>query len=87
MSPESYHHYRHVYTFRAWIDDRGNNVDRQHEKSFRCQLAKRCQHIRLWDLNRRVSGKNILRICRRRRPFLFDVRVGAKYRGVGFGAS
>lgn len=76
--------YRFCYTFRAWCDDQGGNVDRQHEKSFFCQLAKRCRHIRLWDLNRN-SGKNVLRFMWRRTPARFSVAVGAKYRGFTLG--
>lgn len=79
MRTENYTRRRWTYSFRCWIDERGFNVDRQHEKSFRCQLAGRCDHIRLWDLNTAHKSRNLLRIVRRRKPFVFSVAAGPRY--------
>lgn len=86
---------RHTYSFRAWIDERGSNCDREHARYCTCNGddahthyvgVHRCSHLKLWDLNRRSDSRNILRVVRRRRPsFFLHVMIGAKFRGFKIG--
>lgn len=80
----SYRRYRFVYSFRAWINERGTNEDHAHEVScLRRQgtaFFGRCEHLRLWDLNTDRRAANIIRVVRRRRPFAFGVYVGPTMR-------
>lgn len=66
------------YSFRAWTDEHGSNVDRLHEVG--AVTTHRLPHYRLWDFNTNRKCRNILRIIRRRKPFFLQVVVGAKYR-------
>lgn len=71
MDEYAYRWGRWTYSFRAWIDERGSNVDRQHRY---CEHS--CPHYRLWDLNTVGQAHNIVRVIRRRRPFALGVYVG-----------
>jgi hypothetical protein len=64
-----------MYAFRAWIDERGSNVDR---------LPRHHRHLKLWDLNRK-DGRNVVRTIRRRRPLYVAVFLGANYRRLHIG--
>jgi len=64
-----------VYTFRAWIDEDGFNEDRNHER----HCTRRCEHLRMWDLNLSRNGRNILRITRRLRPPYLHIVLGPRY--------
>ena len=88
MKP-GYVRHKRVYSFRAWVDDRGSNRDYDHENFCmgltRCHGAfegEKCLHLRLWDLNTNASGRNIVRIVRRRRPFCLHIVVGQRYRNL-----
>jgi len=74
----TYRRHRFAYSFRAWVDGRGNNCDRNHAEF--CLRRPRCSHLRLWDLNTNRMSWNILRIVRRRRPFALGVYVGKQSR-------
>jgi hypothetical protein len=62
-----------MYVFRAWVDEHGWNVDREHG---RCQ--GRCRHLRLGDLNREDGG-NIIRWVYRRWPPYLSILIGRRY--------
>ena len=81
-----YRQHRGFHSFRAWIDTRGSNTDRRHERG--C-VAKgyTCTHLRLWDLSGNRTGHNIVRVIRRRRPLAFAVAVGRRLRGFSLGMS
>lgn len=64
---------RRTYSFRAWVDASGSNVDR---------LPRRRGDTRLWDLNRTSNGHNIIRILRRRSPLYLRVMVGRRLHTV-----
>jgi hypothetical protein len=83
MGPDSYRRHRGWYTFRAWIDEEGNNRDRHHAAHrpyIGDERGTRCLHLRLWDANTARHGHNIIRIVRRRRPFALGVYVGRRMR-------
>lgn len=81
-----YHRYPRlgVYTFRAMIDERGWNVDRKHEQHQGRYFAAgdRCSCYRLWDLNRKKTHHNIIRVIRG--PRTFQILLGKKYRKIGW---
>ena len=65
--------------FRAWIDERGSNEDRDHAKwceadlrAFAGQVDRRCPHIRLRDLET-GSYRIVTRLLTRRHPPLLQV--------------
>jgi len=85
MREDPYRRHRHTYSFRAWIEEQGSNVDQGHKK--RCDRTDpwyigHCRCLRLWDLNRNGSSLNIIRVVRRFHPLYFHVMVGRKYRTV-----
>jgi hypothetical protein len=85
VNESNYRRRRWTYTFRAWIDEQGWNRDREHETRCGNTRSGYCRHIRLWDLNRRGSGKNLVRMSFRRRPFYLSIGLGRKYRGINIG--
>jgi hypothetical protein len=80
MKP-GYVRHKHTYSFRAWIDERGSNADREHQRHCNAQ-GYECFHLELWDLNTNVGSRNIVRIVRRRRPFCLHIVVGQRYRNL-----
>jgi hypothetical protein len=68
---------RWTYSFRAWVDDRGWNVDRKHRLG---EVHIRCDCLKLWDLNRTGLGHNIIRITRGRRHLV--ILLGKNYRRI-----
>lgn len=73
--------------FRAWINDRGFNEDRDHDQwcmaPLRCQgdWERYCRHIRLRDIER-DDFRIAVRVLTRRRPFYFHVLLspdGARF--------
>lgn len=66
-----------MHTFTAWIDKRGSNEDRHHNRLHVCVIG-RCQHLRLFDLDTKRC-KCIVRVIRRRKPLYLSVRMGPKY--------
>jgi len=80
----NYKRHRYTYSFRAWIDERGSNVDRKHDimraDHWSPCLEGQCRHLRLWDLNTNGKSHNIIRIVRRRHPFALGVYVGRTMR-------
>lgn len=73
--------YPGFYTFRAWIDERGSNEDKAHERycAYSPAHVRHCKHQHLWDLNESRHCRNILRVIRRRRPFYLHVSIGPRY--------
>jgi len=68
---------RWTYSFRAWVDERGSNVDYQHTLQ---GSGKYCDCLKLWDLNWRKNSHNIIRIIRGRGHFV--ILLGRKYRKI-----
>jgi hypothetical protein len=66
---------KRTYSFRAWVDEDGWNVDRLHTASAGWHP---CNHLKMWDVNRKGTGHNIIRITRGRGHFV--VLLGKKYR-------
>jgi hypothetical protein len=66
---------KRTYSFRAWVDKSGWNTERDHQKH-----PTRCGCLKLWDLNWRGSGHNIVRITRGRGHLV--ILLGRNYRRI-----
>lgn len=95
MTESSYRSRQWTFSFRAWIDESGANTDRAHVKCESDRAGRTfpgerhpldCNHFRLWDLNFRKSGSNIIRIIRRHRPMYLGVAVGPRFRTLKIGS-
>ncbi len=69
---------KRTYSFRAWVDERGSNVDRLHHHL--PESGKHCDCLKMWDLNWKKSHHNIIRITRGRGHFV--ILLGSKYRKI-----
>jgi hypothetical protein len=73
---------KRTYSFRAWVDKEGWNVDRKHAAHQRRTdtYTRTCDCLKLWDLNWRGSSHNIIRVTRGRRHLV--ILLGRKYRRI-----
>jgi len=69
---------RWTYSFRAYVDLRGSNLDRFHRGVK--GSGHHCDCLKLWDLNWRKNSHNIIRITRGRGHFV--ILLGRKYRKI-----
>jgi hypothetical protein len=71
-----YTRHKRVYSFRAWVDEKGWNKDRYHRDGPHAN----CDCLKLWDLNRTGLGHNIIRITRGKGHFV--ILLGRKYHKI-----
>jgi hypothetical protein len=67
---------KRTYSFRAWVDTDGWNVDRKHKD----EPHIRCDCLKLWDVSRTGLGHNIIRITRGKGHFV--ILLGEKYHRI-----
>lgn len=72
-----YKHRKRTYSFRAWVNEKGWNVEREHKMH---QGRIRCDCLKMWDVNRTSLSHNIIRVTWGRRHLV--ILVGKNYRRI-----